>query len=94
MRLDLDDTYRVRSYDFRPDQIAVGLEFYLTETTNTNNGDTWREMLSRPGRTNMSHEERVSGFLGSTNNLSKDALGLWRITKINGSVITAERIDE
>jgi len=93
MKLDTDDTYAVRCYDIPPTALKVGQEFYLTETTNTNNGDTWREILLQPGRTNMSHEKRINGFLGSTNNLSKDAIGQWRITKINGSVITAERVE-
>jgi excisionase family DNA binding protein len=92
MKLDLD-AYDVRAADSFLDQIAVGLVFYLTETMNTNNGDTWCEILARPGRTNMSHEERVNGFLGCTNNLSTDAQGQWRITRIDGAVITAERID-
>lgn len=34
-----------------------------------------------PGRTNMSHERRRTGWLGSTNNTSAYARGVGRVTK-------------
>ena len=33
------------------------------------------DLLSRPGRTNQSHEARLTGWLGETNNVSRTAEG-------------------
>lgn len=33
-----------------------------------------------PGRTNLSHEERVKGWLGSTDNVNRYALGRYEVT--------------
>lgn len=37
-------------------------------------------LLDEPGRTNMSHRERVRGWLGTTDNVSAHALGRYRVT--------------
>jgi hypothetical protein len=46
-------------------------------------------LQSDPGRTNMSHEAKLFGWLGETNNVSRTAHGLWKV--IDGS-ITGSRV--
>lgn len=40
---------------------------------------------SKPGRTNLSNERRITGWLGETNNTSTYALGVGRVTRLNAS---------
>lgn len=35
----------------------------------------WVEIISQPGRTNLSHEERTDGWLGTTNDVYECAIG-------------------
>jgi len=47
-------------------------------------GDRWSniKLYSRPAHTNQSHEPRLYGWCGSTNNISVDARGLGRVVRI------------
>lgn len=42
-------------------------------------GDTWHAMhiMTEPGRTNMSHQEKIDGWLGTTNDWCRDAHGAY-----------------
>ena len=54
----------------------LGLEeCYLLEITNTSTGVTHYEIYDHPLITNMSGEIKISGWLGTTNNISTTALG-------------------
>lgn len=63
---------------------AVGAIGYLVETFDTSRGGDGRLSLrERPLRTNQSHEPRLSGWCGETNNKSKNARGVWKIVRMN-----------
>ena len=58
------------------DTTATEQKFYLVETNfvDTENGDKV-EIRTAPARTNFSHEERIKGFCGATNNRAVYAHG-------------------
>ena len=51
------------------------------------------ELARQPGRTNMSHEEMLTGWLGETNNVSRYAEGAVRITNDPDGRLRVTRID-
>ena len=63
----------------------VGDVGFLIESTNNGYGGsvTTHYMQEEPGRTNMSHEPRLHGWLGETNNISKHAKGMARVTRVS-----------
>lgn len=61
----------------------VGQVGFLLESHNINGGNTPSYYLSdHPGHTNMSHEPRLSGWLGTTDNVYGCAHGLARVTRV------------
>lgn len=60
-------------------EIVPGLEFYLVEVHFENTGTTRLDAQREPGRTNMSHEVRINGYLGSTDNVGQYGWGHWRL---------------
>jgi hypothetical protein len=49
-----------------------------------------------PGRTNRSNEARLTGWLGETNNVNTDALGVWEVVRqaaANGDRIEVRKLD-
>lgn len=51
-------------------------KIYPIRTTRTDgHGRDYVYFASQPGRTNMSREERIEGWLGNTNGVSRTALG-------------------
>jgi hypothetical protein len=90
MTFDISGEYDVR-LEIQP---AVGVEFYLIEVDDTSRGTGWLYLTKHAGRTNLSHERRVYGFLGSTNNISSEAKGRWRIERVEGSVLTVVEIED
>lgn len=73
--------------------LQVGQEFYLIEAEHITEGWKVQTLSPRPGRTNMSREPLVTGWLGTTNDISRDAVGQWRISEVYPDRIVAERID-
>lgn len=60
--------------------LEPGIEFYLIKTCHLLN--KWPDCYSfsdKPGRTNSSREERVYGWLGTTNDIHNEALGKYRL---------------
>lgn len=71
-------------YDFpaEPKQtICVGDEFYLIHVYSFTSG-TYSIGQPFPGRTNMSGEDRVNGWLGCTDNVDRVADGKWVVEKV------------
>ncbi len=62
---------------------TVGSKAFLVETTNTSNGVTTWGLQDSPLRTNQSHEPRLSGWCGETNNRSRYARGLVEIVRLS-----------
>ncbi len=63
----------------------VGTIGYLVRTLDTGSGRESYALHDRPLRTNMSHEPRLFGWCGTTNNRSKTACGLVKIVALNGA---------
>lgn len=58
--------------------------FVASVLDTSNGGERYRYSLS-PYRTNQSHEPRLTGWCGETNNRSVTAEGLFRVVKIAGN---------
>lgn len=87
--LDYIDYGEYDEYDFPINgpktTLEPGTEFYLIHVFSSNGcgkprsysiGQPW------PGRTNMSHEERVNGWLGCTDNVDRTADGKWVVREV------------
>jgi hypothetical protein len=61
----------------------VGYIGYLVEVLDTNTGRSCHTLHEQPARTNRSHEPRLSGWCGETNNRSLTACGVWRVVQLN-----------
>lgn len=53
-----------------------------------------RRFDSQPGRTNMSHEIRLDGWLGTTNDIEHTAAGHWQIESATDDTFIAARLDK
>jgi hypothetical protein len=62
---------------------TVGDIGYLVET-HTNGRTSW-SLWDRPLRTNVSHEPRLSGWCGETDNRSRFARGVGRVVRVNAA---------
>lgn len=75
-------------YDFPAESkqtIGVGDEFYLIDVYSSNGfGKPRSYSIAQPvpGRTNMSGEERVDGWLGCTDNVDRTANGKWVVKEV------------
>ena len=56
---------------------------YLVKATDTTTGYISYSLRERPLRTNKSHEPRLFGWCGTTNNVSLEAKGAWRVDHMN-----------
>jgi hypothetical protein len=74
--------------------IQPGQEFYLIEISHIHKGWERRRFDDRPGKTNMSHEEKLSGWLDTTNDVALEARGHWRIDSVTGDTFIATRLDQ
>ena len=61
----------------------VGTTGYLVETLNTNTGRTSWGLRERPLHTNQSNEPRLTGWCGETDNRSRYARGVVRVSAVN-----------
>ncbi len=61
------------------DGFAAG-DYYLVEIVPERGGDRY-ELRDEPGRTNMSCEPRVTGWLGTTDNVARYGRGCVRVTR-------------
>jgi hypothetical protein len=58
---------------------------YLVETLDTSSGRTSWSVRDRPLRTNRSHEPRLTGWCGETDNRSRYARGVVKVTRVNAA---------
>ena len=71
------------------DCLSVGDVGFLIEAVDNNRGGTTHRFLDEvPLHTNMSHEPRLRGWGGETNNISRTAMGMARVSRVakNGRV--------
>lgn len=64
----------------------VGDIRYLVETLNTSNGRTSWSLYERPCRTNQSHRPVLDGWCGETDNRSRYARGVVRVSTVNANM--------
>lgn len=64
--------------------VNVGFTGYLVSSDNSNTR-SWDvlALYPTPLRTNQSHKERLTGWCGETDNVSRTAKGVWRIVRLN-----------
>jgi len=67
------------------DEITIigGIGFLVESHDNNHGGSVSRSLYGSPLRTNQSREPRLFGWCGETNNVSKFARGVWRVSRIN-----------
>lgn len=65
--------------------LYVGCVGFLVRSLHANNGAETYHLNARPLRTNVSGEARLRGWCGETNNISRYAEGVWRISRENKS---------
>lgn len=56
----------------------IGKRTYVTTTSRPRQGETYH-LNAQPGRTNLSHEARIKGWLGTTDNIYRSALGYFEV---------------
>lgn len=61
----------------------IGTTGYLVKTLNTSDGGTSYSLRERPLHTNQSHQPRLYGWCGETDNRSRHARGVWRVVRMN-----------
>lgn len=73
---------------------TVGDVGFLISITDTSNGSERVVLRDNPARTNRTHEPKLVGWCGETNNRSVEAKGMARVTRVtsNGRVLV-EPID-
>ncbi len=71
-----------RWHDFSNSEPSKGDICFVVTTHDTSSGREYYEARSEPWKTNQSHEERLRGWLGETNNKSRRAQGRARITSV------------
>lgn len=62
---------------------TIGTIGYLVETLNTSTGRTTWSLHERPLRTNQTHQPRLHGWCGETDNRSRYARGVVCVTGVN-----------
>jgi hypothetical protein len=73
------------------DRVQVGDVVYPVRYEN--DSATWYRFYSEPARTNMSNEERVSGWLGNSYGEDAEALGEYRVVGFTDGRVQCERLD-
>jgi len=63
--------------------VVPSLEFYAVVIFNTNTGREFTRGQSEPACKNMSGEQCVDGWCGTTNNVDVSAIGKWQIVSAN-----------
>jgi hypothetical protein len=66
-----------RIAELRPGQVI-----YPVQHTNIRTGHESISVDTRPGRTNLSGEERTEGWLGTTNDVAAHALGAFEVVSV------------
>lgn len=66
----------------RDSRIEVGKIGFLTSSYDTSTGREWYRFQFAPGKTNLSGEAKLYGWLGTTNNIDRNAHGLVQIVRI------------
>ena len=64
------------------DDVSVGDTRFLVETLDTSTGGISHSLRDSPLRTNQSHQPRLVGWCGETDNRSRTARGMVRVTKV------------
>lgn len=64
------------------ENLQVGQTVYPIRRIHIHNGEQSVELRTQPGRTNMSHEVRIEGWLGTTDDVEATALGQFVVVSV------------
>ena len=95
--LNKEEFFALTQWEECPDSLKAKLglsKVFLVEVYDTSNGKRVWEAYDRPQKTNMSGEPKVSGWLGTTNNINKTALGKFLSLKEAIVYLEAEEEEE
>lgn len=67
--------------------LQTGQKAYPIRFEHIHQDETWIEVHGMPGRKNMSHEICISGWLGTTNDISAKALGEFEIVNVESKYL-------
>lgn len=75
--------------------LRPGQTVYPVRCRHIHHGYEWIDLRTQPGRTNLSHEPRVRGWLGTTSNVEATALGEYTVVSVKYRILKdgRERID-
>lgn len=73
----------IKTVCFQCENPQPGDIVYLVNVEFTNTGETRLDAYAEPQRKNMSREECVEGWLGTTDNIDREAVGMYRIISVN-----------
>lgn len=77
----LDDTYNAQTGFYETITVTPGDIVCLVRVTDTMTGKESHTLTTQP-RTNVSHEIKWHGWLGTTDDIAENALGAWRVVSI------------
>ncbi len=63
-------------------ELQPGQTIYPVRCVHVRTGNEQLELRTQPGRTNLSHESCVSGWLGTTNDVEATALGAYEVVSV------------
>jgi hypothetical protein len=73
----------------------IGCRFYVIASEHLGRANFTTYLLQEePGRTNMSHEPRVRGWLGTTDNVHHEALGYYEVTGQSSTHLHLREVEE
>ena len=78
---------------YAPDEIKPGRYFLALRTDNNHRGAETYSLSVRPCRTNLSHEIKLHGWCGETNNVSVDACGAVEVYRDRAGRLRARQTD-
>lgn len=75
--------------------LRPGQVIYPVLCRHLHRGDERLELRTQPGRTNLGHEPKSRGWLGTTNDVERFALGEYTVVGVRYRVLTdgRERVD-
>lgn len=95
--LNKNEIEKMREWRECPDSLKEKLklqEVFLIEVFNTSSGTYKYEIYDEPQTMNMSHEIKIQGWLGTTNNINRTALGKFNSIPEAIGFIDDEKLEE
>lgn len=75
--------YDRAAHDFDREHASEGSKVYPVQCSHVHRDEVWTTISTAPGRTNLSREIKLNGWLGTTNDVSETALGEWTVVSVS-----------